>query len=230
MGMVRTAAEQPPFVPFRDHGRDRNGKRDAVLRTAASLFLELGYRGTRLDDVAKRLKITKPALYNYFQNKEEILFECYRLGIEMTLEGLRSSALRHGTGLERLRVAFHAYVIVMAQPFGMCLARVDDLELSEDARARVRKDKRKLDRRFRGLVEEGIRDGSIAPCDPKLAAFTLAGSANWISHWYRPEGKWNPEALGDRMCEQLFEGLAARKRAPVTPRAVAQRVRKKVAP
>ena len=27
-----------------------------------------------------RLNITKPALYHYFRNKEEVLLECYRLG------------------------------------------------------------------------------------------------------------------------------------------------------
>ena len=33
-----------------------------------------------MNDVAERLNITKPALYHYFNNKEDILLECYRLG------------------------------------------------------------------------------------------------------------------------------------------------------
>ena len=47
-----------------------------------SLFLEQGYHRATLNEVAERLNITKPALYNYFRGKEEILFECWALGQE----------------------------------------------------------------------------------------------------------------------------------------------------
>src|SRR5207302_1362272 len=40
---------------------------------------------------------------------------------------------------------------------------------------------------IRRLIREGVQDGSIAPCDPKLAAFALAGALNWIAHWYRED-------------------------------------------
>ncbi len=33
-------------------------------------------------DVAERLNITKPALYNYFRGKGEILYECWAIGAE----------------------------------------------------------------------------------------------------------------------------------------------------
>ena len=41
-----------------------------MLQTAAHMFLEQGYRRTSMSDLAKRLQITKPALYYYFRNKE----------------------------------------------------------------------------------------------------------------------------------------------------------------
>ena len=72
----------PPshWKAFADRRRDPATKREAVLKTAAQLFLEKSYGRTSLNDVAERLNITKPALYHYFRNKEEILLECYRLG------------------------------------------------------------------------------------------------------------------------------------------------------
>src|ERR1700733_4784159 len=76
------------LAAFADRRRDPNGKKEAVLQTAVQMFIEKGYRQTSLDDVAKRLKITKPALYYYFHNKEEIYLECYRRGIAMTQQSL----------------------------------------------------------------------------------------------------------------------------------------------
>ena len=67
-------------MPFESRRRARDEKREAVLRTAVQLFLEQGYHRTTLNEVAERLNITKPALYNYFRSKDEILFECWAIG------------------------------------------------------------------------------------------------------------------------------------------------------
>ena len=75
-------SSQSPWMPFESRRRARDEKREAVLRTAVQLFLEQGYHGTTLNDVAERLNITKPALYNYFRGKDEILYECWAIGQE----------------------------------------------------------------------------------------------------------------------------------------------------
>merc|ERR1711965_964484 len=71
-----------PWKPAAERQRDRDAKRDAVLRTAARLFVENGFHRTKMADVAEQLHITKPALYHYFRNKEDILYACYQLGGE----------------------------------------------------------------------------------------------------------------------------------------------------
>src|SRR3974390_551392 len=91
-----------PSEAFADRRRDPATKRDAVLKTAAQLFLEKSYGRTSLNDVAERLKITKPALYHYFRNKEEILLECYRLGTGLIEEILSEISSHGGNGLEKV--------------------------------------------------------------------------------------------------------------------------------
>src|SRR5205823_4437191 len=51
----------------------RQAVRDQVLRTAADLFRERGYRATTLDDIVARLGMSKASLYTYFHAKEEML-------------------------------------------------------------------------------------------------------------------------------------------------------------
>jgi len=87
---------------FADRRRDPATKREAVLKTAAQLFLEKSYSRTSLNDVADRLNITKPALYHYFDNKEDILLECYRLGVGLIEESLNEIADHGGTGLQKV--------------------------------------------------------------------------------------------------------------------------------
>src|SRR3954451_18895604 len=90
----------PHGKAFASRRRDPATKREAVLQTAAQLFLEKSYGRTSLNDVAERLNITKPALYHYFRNKEEILLECYREGTGLIAEILNDIATHCGTGLE----------------------------------------------------------------------------------------------------------------------------------
>src|SRR5882724_9538798 len=82
MDARRSSSAQSPWVPFENRRRARDEKREAVLRTAVRLFLEQGYHRATLNEVAERLNITKPALYNYFRGKDEILFECWATGQE----------------------------------------------------------------------------------------------------------------------------------------------------
>lgn len=207
------SAQLSPWAPFEDRRRARDEKKRAVLRVAAQLFLDVGYHRATLNDVATRLNITKPALYNYFRSKEEILDECYRLGQQMADETIAAIDEEGGDGLTKLRKLIRAYAMLMTIDFGMCLVRLDDRELSKEAYARVRAEKRQDDRAFRKYIAAGVADGSIVECDPKLAAFAIAGSLNWIGHWYRQDGERSAEEIAEQFAGLLTDGLATR-RAP----------------
>lgn len=183
-------------------------KRDAVLQTAAHLFLESGYHKTSMSQLATRLKITKPALYYYFRNKEEILVECYRAGI-LAIEGLLDkAAVSHGKGLDKVKAYIKAYATaVVTYDFGRCVAMLDDEELSPATRREVRALKRRIDNSLRGYVEEGILDGSVTPCNAKLASFAAAGAINWIGTWYRSDGGMSAEEIASEFAQLLTYGL-----------------------
>ncbi len=188
----------------------RDEKRDAVLRMAVRLFLEEGYHRTPLARIAERLNITKPALYNYFASKEEILYALYRLGDEQYEDRFGRVERGDGSGLVKLREMIRAYARIMTTDIGMCFARLDDRELGEEPRAQVRRSKRRYDLAFRKQIERGVEDESIRPCNPKLAAFAIAGALNGIADWYKPGGDLSVETIANEFALLLTEGLATR--------------------
>jgi len=216
--MPRGTASPPHFKAFASRRRDPATKREAVLKTAAELFIEKSYSRTSMNDVAERLNITKPALYHYFQNKEQILLDCYRLGTGLIEEALNEIAARCGSGLEKVEAFIYSYANVMTINFGRCVMRLDEGDLSEEARVEVRQYKRKIDRRLRGFVQEGIADGSITRCDAKIAAFSIAGAVNWICQWYEPDGALSAEEIASQFARTLTQGLAAGNGLPARQR------------
>ena len=214
-GCVTAAAAQPPpddSQAFTTRRRDPAGKREAVLRAAAQLVLEKGYRRASMNDLAERLKVTKPALYHYFRNKEEILFECFRQGTGLIENGTNDVAARSETGLRKVQAFIYSYASVMTVGLARCVMRLNEADLSPGAQAQIRGYVKMLDRRLRGLIQEGIEDGSVVECDPKIAAFAIVGALNWISRWYRPEGPLPAEEIARQFARTLTRGLAARKR------------------
>jgi AcrR family transcriptional regulator len=50
----------------------REEVRKKIVETAYCLTLERGYRGTTMEEIARKLGVTKPALYQYFPGKESL--------------------------------------------------------------------------------------------------------------------------------------------------------------
>ncbi len=178
-------ARGSPWRASRERVRDRQVKREAVIRAAAHAFNRKGYHNTSLDDIAAALKVSKPTVYYYVSNKEQLLFECFVAGIEPIRTAFRNARSQKAPARERLRTVLGHYGQAVASEFGWCMVRAEDQDLSAAMSAHIKSLKSEIDQGIRRLLREGAQDGSIHPCDPKMTAFALAGSLNWIAHWYR---------------------------------------------
>ena len=67
---MRSTAIHPTAKPRWERRKD--ARPAELLAAALQLFIEKGYAGTRLDDVAQRAGVSKGTLYLYFENKEDL--------------------------------------------------------------------------------------------------------------------------------------------------------------
>ena len=199
-----------PWASSKDRVNEREVKREAVLKVSAQLFNELGYHDTSLAMVAERLNVTKPTLYYYIQNKEEILFECHRAGVELLRAAVSNVRLGNVSALNLLRETMLAYASVVMDDFCKCLIRVGEEPLPVERRQELGRLKLALDREFRSIVQSGIDDGHFEPCDPKIAAFTLAGALNWMGRWFDASGPLSKEEVALRTTDVLLNGMLKR--------------------
>lgn len=188
----------------------RAEKRDAVLQTAARLFVEKGFHATSLDEVAEALNITKPTLYYYIKSKDDILFECVRLGLQRIKEAINTASEGNGSAVDKLRAALNSYAHIVTEDFGQCLIRVGEDPLPPEKRIVLRRQKAEIDLEFRVLVEQGIKDGFFAPMNPKIATFTMMGGISWIGRWFKPDGELTADEVADQCIAILMSGLWSR--------------------
>jgi AcrR family transcriptional regulator len=206
--------QRSPWKSSEERARERKQlrklKREAVLLAAAQEFNARGFHNTTLDEIAKRLNVTKPTIYYYVTNKDEILTEIFRTGCGALAEAADEVDASGRSGLDKLAAFMRRYAELMTTDFVMNVALLEDTCLGREMRAEIREIKSVIDHRFRDFVEEGIRTGEIAECDPKMAAFTIAGALNGIARWYQPTGQRNPQEIADIIVNMLVEGLRVR--------------------
>ncbi|MFC3593969.1 TetR/AcrR family transcriptional regulator [Novosphingobium piscinae] len=199
-----------PFPTARQRSRERAAKREAVLRAAVRMFNERGFHQTSLDDVAARLGVSKPTIYHYLGNKDQVLLECVKLGLTQLLDAAAASRALPGTGADRLVTFLTRYAEINMDDFGRCVVRTRDEALEPDSRTKFRALKRQIDDQLRGLIADGMADGSLAPGDPKLLGFALAGALNWIGHWHEPTGALAPNDIARQLVTTLARGFLPR--------------------
>ncbi len=202
-----------PASPFRtraEKAQEREQKRDAVLTAAVRMFNARGFHATSLDDVAASLGISKPTIYHYLGNKEQVLIECVTRGLEPLRIAAEQAQSEEGRGIDRLRRFLIAYARTNMNDFGRCMVRTGDELLSPASAAEIRARKSEIDRTLRALIADGIADGTIAPVDVKMSAFAIAGALNWPARWHDPGGPSRPQDIAVALVDTLIGGLAPR--------------------
>src|SRR5262245_37003509 len=98
----------PTLSPRRQRNRDL--MLETILDTARSIMREEGVAALTMHELARRLDMRAPSLYNYFSSKMVIYDALFRLGF--TLYAEHEQRMTHGaqTWQEEVRQAFEAYM------------------------------------------------------------------------------------------------------------------------
>lgn len=186
----------------------RRAVRDQIIRSAADLFREKGYRASTLDDIAARLSMSKATLYTYFRAKEEMLAAISRETIEgFTRElglVLRSSLAPE----EKLRRVVRQHVrFVIANRSFLTVFFSEEASLPARLARQLAAQKDHYDKGVESVVLEGIRRGVFREMPPRLVVFGLLGMLNWVYKWYNPAGRWGAEEVSAAFLALIEDGL-----------------------
>lgn len=184
-------------------------KRDALLRQAGEAFSKKGFHNTTMDDVASELNVSKPALYYYFKNKYDILFECQKVALDLA-EDAYSRAVAEGRSGREKTVLFVRYcTAALTSELGTCAVIMEyKAQRDEALDERIHARRRALDRLLQQLIVDGIADGSIGDCNPRLAVSFYMGAINTVQRWFSTGGSLSGESLADSYARLADNALA----------------------
>jgi AcrR family transcriptional regulator len=157
-----------------------------LLAVAVEVFIERGYDGTSMEDLARATGISKSSIYHHVESKEQLL----TLALDRALGALFAITEEDGAktaeAIDRLRYVIGRVVEVLCEelPYVTVLLRVrGNTETERGALER----RRQFDGFVRGIVTEAAAAGDVrADLRPALVERLVLGMINSVSEWYRP--------------------------------------------
>ncbi|MGO8876983.1 MAG: TetR/AcrR family transcriptional regulator [Acidimicrobiales bacterium] len=201
-----------PAPPPAGVGRSNRAQYDvaSLLAVAVNVFIERGYDGTSMEDLARATGISKSSIYHHVESKEELL----RLALERALDALFSITEEEGVktsrAIDRLQYVIGRVVEVLCAelPYVTVLLRVrGNTETERWALER----RREFDRFVRSIVAEAASDGDVRPdVRPALVERLVFGMINSVTEWYRP-GRVEPGELKSTVVAMAMAGLGGKR-------------------
>jgi AcrR family transcriptional regulator len=198
-----------------DGGEDYAAKRSELVRLAALVFQEKGYKAATLNDIAARFGTDRASLYYYVGGKEELFHECVKGILDENLAAAHAiSRMRNTPARRKLELlvevvlesyeANYPYMFVYIQEI---MAHIIDADTPWANEMEVKT--RALEKIFLKVINEGREAGDFRTDIPvTLAASALFGMLNWTHRWYEPGSRHTPASISAAFCAIFFEGYA----------------------
>jgi len=190
-------------------GKSPNRK---ILDISRTLFWRKGYISTSMRDIAAAYGCKPANIYNFFPNKEEILFEVLREEMEEILSPIKHLEEDDGTSpVEQLRLVIGSH-LRLTLSYRRSAKLLFDVALDNLSRAKRKKivDLRDTyDRIIRKILNRGMEIGCFRKINAKIAGFMLASMITRTRLWYHPKKGVSVEELADFIFEFAINGLKA---------------------
>ncbi|MCG7625149.1 TetR/AcrR family transcriptional regulator [Epibacterium sp. Ofav1-8] len=186
----------------------RSARMEILFETAARMFNRYGYHGASMNALTKELGLTKGALYYYVRDKADLLYQLHLHSAECSRAAHQRGAAEGQTGFERVRLIIKYHLEHVTTSRSETFIMLHEGTLDDERLAHIRSLRKALELDLRDQIESGLADGSIAPCDPKLAAFTIVGALAWVTKWYVRDGDWTSAQVSAAMSDMLSRMIA----------------------
>lgn len=194
--------------------RTRSQNYDAIhlgiLTHAAALFSAQGYTRSSIADLADACKLSRGALYHYFDSKEAILFAILDAHIREMIQKVENAISGGGPTFTQFQNVIRAVVEVNAKSPNEQRVLIHDLSFLDDDEQQLLK---KLERQLVDVVTDLLvrldAEGRIVKRTKKIYAMILFGIINYTYTWYDPKGGVGPQEFADTAVDLFLNGFAS---------------------
>ena len=185
----------------------REERRRQLLSAAQEVFVNNGFHGAAMDDIAEAAHVSKPVLYQHFPGKRELYLALLENHLG-TLTEFLTTALNSTTDNKlRVRETMRAYFRFVAQDSqGHRLVFESDLTSDVEISARIEEFNALFASNIAGVIAE---DTKLSPLEATLLGRALAGMAQVSArYWLETDGDLDIDAASELVYRLAWRGIS----------------------
>jgi TetR/AcrR family transcriptional regulator, cholesterol catabolism regulator len=184
-----------------------------ILEKARVLFWKNGYDRTSMRDIARYCSMAPGNMYNYFKNKEQILFQVFLEEMDQLISLIKNPKNHPANPVERLKelIRQHVkYTLGQIRTSGL-LFDMELRSLSDSNRKKIIQLRDEYEKIMGQIIREGIHTNDFNEIDEKLACYSIASMISRSRIWFSPKGKLSLDEIADFMSSFALKGLTGGK-------------------
>jgi TetR/AcrR family transcriptional regulator, cholesterol catabolism regulator len=188
-------------------GKD-GSRKEVIVKAAASLFREKGYKAASMRDLAERVGVEAASLYNHIRSKSELLHDiCFNVA-NVFWEHMNRVEVSDAQPIAKLETILRFHIKQLLENFEEVY--ISDREwrfLADPYLSNFQNQRRNYRKRFATIIEQGIANGEINEIDASTAVLIVLHAVGGIESWHRSTHKISGEQLEENMITILIDGL-----------------------
>jgi AcrR family transcriptional regulator len=183
-------------------------RKTQILKAAGKCFANAGFNGTSVRDIAAEVGIEAASLYSHFSSKDEILKEiCFSKAAEFE-NAIDEVNDLYFNAEEKLRMVITLHVKIITEDVNASHVFLNEWkQLKEPDLEAFKKMRHRYEDSFKQIIINGENENIFNESDRQFAVLTILSSVNWISEWYKPEGKLKPKEIANKITDFILKGL-----------------------
>lgn len=164
-------------------------KKEEILQSALGLLAEKGYHGTTMEDIASHLLMTKGAIYYYFKDKQDLVYQSQVKILEQSIANFEQVKQMDLTSPEKLAkiITVHTEYLVGDKAGFELMVNPNEI-FSEEQLKEILRLRDEYAACYDNLLAQGVEEGYFSLDDVKIVRNLLLGAMNWVTQWYSPHG------------------------------------------
>lgn len=167
---------------------------DAPLAAALDAFLEVGYHGATMRDIARRAGLSVPGVYHHYPSKQQMLVAILDLAMVDLLGRSRAARAEGRDAVERFALLVECLALFHTHRRELGFVGASEMRsLEAKDRTRIAAARREQQRMVDEEVTQACRDGSFTVSREQDAARAVVTMCTALPQWFDRRGSAAPE-------------------------------------
>lgn len=187
---------------------NKGSRKEVISAAAAVLFRNKGFSASSMRELAEKMGVEAPSLYNHIGSKSEILREiCFRIAKEFqnNMQQVMQMPSNEITKAEAI-IRFHIHM--MLQHYDeVYVANHEWRQMEEPYLSNFLAQRKQYEQQFAGIINQGVQKGTFKNVNPQTAVLVILSAVRGLEFLNPKKKQIDIPNLTNDITNHLLKGL-----------------------